>query len=51
MRGEADLHENLLLMKKQVFSYIFDISGPSRPQKWIWLEMLHRKMVWGRLET
>ena len=41
MRGGADLHENALFIEKRCFSTILVISGPSRPQKWIRLEILH----------
>ena len=37
-------HENLLLNEKRVFRPILVISGPSRPQKWTRLEILHRTM-------
>ena len=33
-------HKNRLVMKKHYFGSILAISGPSRPQKWIWLEIL-----------
>ena len=36
----ADLHENLLFIEKLCFRSILVISGPSRPQKWIRLEIL-----------
>ena len=51
MRIGADLHENQLFIEKRCFRSILVISGPSRPQKWIRLEILHRKMVSGGLET
>ena len=51
MRIGADLHENLLFIEKRCFRSIFVISGPSRPQKWIRLEILRWKMVLGGLET
>ena len=47
----ADLHENRLLYEKHYFRPILVISGPSRPQKWIRLEILRWKMVSGGLET
>ena len=37
--------------EKQCFSLILVISGPSRPQKWIRLEILRWKMVPRGLET
>ena len=36
----ADLHENQLFYEKLYFSHILLISGPSRPQKWIRLQIL-----------
>ena len=36
----ADLHENQLFIEKLRFKPILVISGPSRPQNWIWLEIL-----------
>ena len=50
MRMGADLHENQLFIEKRRFRSIWVISGPSRPQKWIRLEILRWKMVSGRLE-
>ena len=47
----ADLHENRLFLEKRCFRSILVISGPSRPQKWIRLEILRWKMVLGGLET
>ena len=47
----ADLHENRLFIKKHYFSPILVISGPSRPQKWVRLEILRWKMVSGGLEV
>merc|ERR1711924_8837 len=47
----ADLQENLLFYEKLYFRPILVISGPSRPQKWIRLEILRWKMVWGGLEV
>merc|ERR1712078_247752 len=46
----ANLHENLLFYKKHKSMTILVISGPSRPQKWIRLEILRWKMVLGGLE-
>ena len=51
MRIGADLHENRLFIEKRCFRPIFIIFGPSRPQKWIRLEILRWKMVSGGLET
>ena len=51
MRIGADLHENRLLIEKLCISIILLISGPSRPQKWIRLQILRWKMVSGGLET
>ena len=51
MRGGADLHENVLFIEKHRFRFILVVSGPSRPQKWIRLEILRRKMVSGGLEV
>ena len=47
----ADLHENQLFYEKQCFRSILVISGPSRPQKWIRLEILRWKTVSGGVET
>ena len=47
----ADLHENAFFVEKRRFRSILVISGPSRPQKWIRLEILRWKMVSGGLET
>ena len=47
----ADLHENWLFIEKRSFRSILVISGPSRRQKWIRLEILRWKMVSGGLET
>ena len=33
-------HENRLFIEKRCFKFIFVILGPSRPQKWIRLEIL-----------
>ena len=46
----ADLHENRLFYEKRNFRFILIVSEPSRPQKWIRLEILRWKMVSGRLE-
>ena len=51
MRIGAGLHENQLFIEKRCFRPILVISGPSRPQKWIQLEILRWKMVSGGLET
>ena len=51
MRIGADLHENQLFIEKHCFKPILVISGPSRPQKWIRLEILCWKNVSGGLET
>ena len=51
MRIGADLHENRLFIEKRSFRHILIISGTSRPQNQIELEILHRKMVTGGLET
>ena len=51
MRVGADLYENRLFIEKRDFRPILVISGPSRPQEWIWLEILRWKMVSGGLET
>ena len=51
IRKGADLHENQLFIEKLCFSPILVISEPSRPQKWIWLEILRWKMMSGGLET
>ena len=51
MRIGADLHENRLFIEKLCFRHILIISGPSRLQKWIRLEILRWKMVSGGLET
>ena len=50
MRGGADLHENRLFIEKCNFSSILTISGPSRPRKWIRLEISGRMVVSGGLE-
>ena len=44
------IHENDLLSKTRFTSILF-ILGPSRPHKWIRLEILHQKIVSGCLET
>ena len=51
MRGGADLHENQLFIEKCSFSSILSISEPSRPQKWIRLEISGRMVVSGGLEV
>ena len=51
MRGEADLHENRLFVKNIVFAPVWAILGPSRPQKWIRLEIPVKMVVSGGLET
>ena len=51
MRIWADPHENRLFIEKLCFRSILVISGPSRPQKRIRLEILRWKMVSGGLET
>ena len=50
MRGAADLHENQLCVEKRCFRLFLVISGRSRPQKWIQLEISSR-MVSGGLEV
>ena len=47
----ADLEKNRLFYETPYFRPILVISGPSRPQKWIWLEILCWKMVSGGPET
>ena len=47
----ADLHENRLFYEKQCFRPILVISGPSRPQKWIRLEISVKMVVSGGLEV
>ena len=47
----ADLTKTGLVVEKGSFWSILTISGPSRPQKWIRLEILRRKMVLRGLET
>ena len=47
----ADLHENRLFIEKLVFRPILIILEPSRPQKWIRLEILRWKTVSGGVET
>ena len=51
MRTGTDLHKKLLFIGKPCFRSILVISGPSRPQKWIRLEILRWKMVSGGLEV
>ena len=45
----ADLHENRLFIEKRCFTPILVISGPSRPQKWIRLEISIILVVLGGL--
>ena len=45
------IHENQPFIEKRCFRPILVISGPSRRQKWIRLEIMRWKMVWGRLEV
>ena len=45
----ADLHENALFIEKRFFTLILTISGPSRPQKWIRLEISVILVVSGGL--
>ena len=47
----ADLTKNVLFMKNAVFDILLTISGPSRPQKWIQLEILVRMVVLRGLEV
>ena len=47
----AELEKNRLFYETRYFRPILVISGPSRPQKWIRLEILHWKMLSGGLET
>ena len=47
----ADLHENQLFIEKRCFRPVLAILEPSRPQKWIRLEILHRIDPVGGLET
>ena len=47
--GQID--ENLLFIGKRCFRSILVMLEPSRPQKWIWLEILLWKIVSGCLET
>ena len=44
-------HKNLLFIEKRCFRPILAILEPSRPQKWIRLEILVRMVVSGGLET
>ena len=44
-------HENRLFIEKRYFTSILAILEPSRPQKWIRLEILHQKMVSGGPEV
>ena len=45
----ADLHENALFIEKRGFRSILVISAPSRPQKWIQLEISIILVVSGGL--
>ena len=47
----GQIHENRLFTEKRVFGPILVISGPSRPQKWIRLEISVKMVVSGGLET
>ena len=47
----ADLTKNALVHEKRSFWPFLTISGPSRPQKWIQLEILHRMVLTRGLET
>ena len=49
-RNGAQVHENQLFIEKRCFRPILVISGTSRPQNQIELEILHRKMVSGGLD-
>ena len=51
IRGGADLHENSLFFEKDCFRSSLVISGTSRRENQIELEILHRKMVSGGLEN
>ena len=44
-------HENRLFIGKRYFRPILAILGPSRPQKWIRLEIPVKMVVSGGLET
>ena len=48
LRG-ADLHENQLVIEELGLSWFLSISGPSRPQKWIRLEISVILVVSGGL--
>ena len=47
----AELYENRLSNEKRYFRPILVISGPSRPQKWIRLEISVKMVVSGGLEV
>ena len=47
----GQIHENRLFIEKRYFRPILVILGPSRPQKWIRLEISVRMVVSGGLET
>ena len=47
----ADLEKNLLFYETAYFRPILVISGPSRPQKWIRLEISVKMVVSGGLEV
>ena len=51
MREGADLAKNELFIEKRSFSSFLNISGPSRPQKWIRLEISVISVVSGGLEV
>ena len=50
-RVRANLNEKYLSINKCLFSHTLVISGPSKPQNWMRIEIAHRKMVSGCLET
>ena len=47
----GQIHENRLFIEKGYFKPILAILEPSRPQKWIRLEISVRMVVSGGLET
>ena len=47
----GQIHENRLFIEKCVFRPILAILEPSRPQKWIRLEISVKMVVSGGLET
>ena len=49
IQSGADLHENAVFIEKRRFRSILAISGPSRPQKWLRLEILVILVVSGGL--